>query len=203
MILPVLQIEQIIISLDILERKFRCGLARCHGNCCVYGDAGAPLEEQEADILEKIYPKLKKFLRPEGISAIEKQGTYVTDDDGEQVTPLIEGKECAYTIVENEIYLCGIEKAFLAKNIKFQKPVSCHLFPVRIKKYAEFSALNYEQWHLCLPAVHLGEKEDLPVYQFAKDALIRKFGKNWYQQLELAAHELDLKPYPSTKNKNK
>ena len=189
-----LQIGQTIISLDLLEKKFRCDLNRCHGNCCVYGDAGAPLEEKEVELLDEVYPKVKEFLRPEGIRAIEKQGTHVTDDDGEEVTPLIKGKECAYTIIENGIYLCGIEKAFLAKKIKFQKPVSCHLFPVRVKKYSDFSALNYEKWHICRHAVERGEKNNVPVYKFAKDALIRKFGKDWFQQLEVAAKELINKP---------
>jgi len=194
-----LQIEKTVISLDLLEKKFKCDLLRCHGNCCVYGDAGAPLENLETEILEEIFPILKKYLRSEGVQAIEKLGTHVIDDDGEEVTPLIKGKECAYTIIENGVYLCGIEKAFMEKKISFQKPISCHLFPVRVKKLDGLSGLNYERWNICRHAIELGEREDMPVYLFAKDALIRKFGKDWYHLLERAAEELDSLPKPVIK----
>lgn len=185
-----LQIDQTIISLDLLEKKFKCDLEKCHGKCCVYGDAGAPLEDSEATVLEKLFPRIKSFLRPEGIQSIEEQGTFVIDTDGEKVTPLIKKQECAYTVIENGIYLCGIEKAFLAKKIKFRKPVSCHLFPVRVKSYSGFSGVNYEQWHICRHAVKLGEETDMPVYKFTKEALKRKFGKTWYKKLKKAADHL-------------
>lgn len=185
-----LQLENTIISLDVLEKKFKCDLAKCKGNCCVYGDSGAPLEKDEIRILEEIYPKVKPFLREEGVKAIEEFGTSMVDSDGDDVTPLINNKECAYTIIEKGIYFCGIEAAYLKKKIKFQKPISCHLFPVRTKDYQEFTAVNYEKWEICKDAVKLGNEENVSVVDFLKQALIRKFGKKWYKQLIIAEKEL-------------
>jgi hypothetical protein len=185
----VLQIDNTIISLDVFEKKFKCDLAKCKGKCCVYGDSGAPLEKDEVKLLEEIYPEVKPFLRPEGIMAIEEQGTSMVDSDGDDVTPLINHKECAYTIIENGIYFCAIESAYLKKKIKFQKPISCHLFPVRIKDYPEFTAVNYEKWEICKDAVKLGHEEDVSIVDFLKQALIRRFGKKWYKKLIIASKE--------------
>ncbi len=186
-----LQIDNTIISLDIFEKKFKCDLAKCKGNCCVYGDSGAPLEKEEIKILEEIYPKVKPFLRPEGIKAIEEIGTSMVDSDGDDVTPLINKKECAYTVIENGIYFCGIEYAFLKKKTKFQKPISCHIFPIRTKDYQGFTAVNYEKWDICKDAVKLGNLENVEVVDFLKRPLIRKFGKKWYKELKIAAKELN------------
>ncbi len=184
-----LQIDNTIISLDVLEEKFACDLSKCKGNCCVYGDSGAPLSKEEADLLEEIYPRIKPYLRAEGIDAIETKGTSMVDSDGDTVTPLISDKECAYTIVENGIFFCGIEKAHANKKISFQKPLSCHLFPVRTKDYSDFSGVNYEKWEICNPALERGKKEDVPAYVFLKSALTRKFGKSWYKRLKFTAEE--------------
>jgi Protein of unknown function (DUF3109) len=182
-----LQIENTILSLDIIEKKFLCDLDKCKGACCVLGDSGAPLKNDEAQLLEVIFPSLKPYLRNEGIEAIEKQGAYVIDSDGDMVTPLVNNKECAYAIFEKGIAKCGIEKALLDNRIDFQKPVSCHLYPIRVTKYSSFEALNYHQWEICQPARKLGVKKELPVYTFLKQPLVREYGEDWYKQLELAA----------------
>ena len=185
-----LQIDNTIISRYIFEKKFKCDLAKCKGNCCVYGDSGAPLEKEEIKILEEIYPKVKPFLRPEGIKAIEEIGTSMVDSDEDDVTPLINKKECAYTVIENGIYFCGIEHAYLKKKIKFQKPISCHIFPIRTRDYQDFTAVNYEKWDICKDAVKLGNEENVELVDFLKRPLIRKFGKIWYKDLKIAAKEL-------------
>ncbi|MBN2762113.1 MAG: DUF3109 family protein, partial [Bacteroidales bacterium] len=165
---------------------FTCDLKRCKGACCVLGDSGAPLDEEEKAILARIYPDIKAFLRQEGIAAIEKQGTSVIDIEGECVTPLIGGKECAYTVFEDGIARCGIEKAFLAGAVTFRKPISCFLYPVRIKKYKNFHAVNYDIWSICEPARILGASLHVPVYEFAGPALRQYFGEAWYKKLQQA-----------------
>ncbi len=185
-----LQIDDTIISRDVFEQKFKCDLEKCKGNCCVYGDSGAPLEEEEAQILDKILPLVKPYLRPEGVLAIQEIGTSMLDKDGDLVTPLIKQKECAYTQVKNGIYFCAIEAAYSDKKIRFRKPISCHLFPVRIKKFKNFTAVNYEKWNICRDARVLGENDNLAVFNFLKESLVRKFGKSWFKKLSIAAKEL-------------
>lgn len=180
-----IELGRTIISEDILEKEFVCNLSACKGACCVEGDAGAPVDEAEAKILEDIFPKVKPFLRPEGVAAIEQQGTSVTDWDGELVTPLVKGKECAYVIFDEKgITKCGIEKAWEAGAVDFQKPVSCHLYPVRITVYKDFDAVNYHKWNVCSPACTLGKELEVPVYKFLKGALTRKYGEAWYGELD-------------------
>ena len=182
------QLGKTIVSEDIIEKDFICNLSACKGACCVDGDAGAPLEKEEADILEDIYPKVNPFLRKEGIEAIEKQGTFITTEDGELETPLINGADCAYVIFdENDIALCAIEEAYNQGEVTWKKPVSCHLYPVRVKDYSEFSAVNYHHWQICDDACTLGKELQVPVYKFVKEALIRKFGEDWYMELEKVA----------------
>jgi hypothetical protein len=185
-----LQIENSILSLDILEKKFACNLKKCKGACCVHGDSGAPLEDEEAELLRKIYPKLKPFLREKGIQAIEQQGTSVIDSDGDKVTPLVNGRECAYVIFDGIVAKCGIEKAFENKAVTFQKPVSCHLYPIRVTKYSSFDALNYHQWDICKHAITNGKEKDIPLYIYLAAPLIRKYGEEWYSQLKIASVEL-------------
>ena len=181
-----------IISQDIFEKDFVCNLSACKGACCVEGDAGAPLEKDEVGILAEIYPKVKPFLRKEGIDAIAKQGTAIKDWDGEMVTPLVNGKECAYVIFDEKgITKCGIEKAYEAGEVDFKKPVSCHLYPVRITAYSRFDALNYHKWEICSPACDLGKELQVPVYKFVKDALVRNYGEEWYAELEEIATSLN------------
>jgi hypothetical protein len=188
------QLGKTIISEDIFEKDFFCNLSACKGACCIQGDAGAPLEKKETEIIEELYPKIKPYLRKEGILAIEEQGTYTINEDGEFETPLINGEDCAYVVFdEKKIALCAIEEAYNRGDVSFKKPVSCHLYPVRIKDYSEFSAVNYHQWQVCDDACTLGKEMQIPVYQFVKQALIRKFGKKWYLELEEFA-ESHLKP---------
>lgn len=185
------QIGKTIISEDLLEKDFVCNLSACKGACCIDGDAGAPLEEDETAILDEIYPKVKPFLRPEGIEAIEAQGTWIIGEDGEFETPLINGADCAYVIFDKKgTALCGIEEAYNQGEISWKKPVSCHLYPVRVQEYSEFSAVNYHQWEICDDACSLGKELQVPVYKFVKAALIRKFGEDWYAELEKTAESL-------------
>jgi len=153
----------------------------------VEGVAGAPLEEEETKILKDIYPLIQPYLKGKNIRAIDEQGLYVKDNDGEWVTPLINGEECAYAIFEEGIAKCAIEKAYFENLISFRKPISCHLYPIRIKKIDKLEALNYHEWDVCKPAVELGKKEGVPVYRFLKDVLIRRYGEKWYRELEETA----------------
>lgn len=183
-----IQIGSTLVSEDLLEKQFTCNLNACKGECCVKGDAGAPVTGKEREILSDIFPVLKKYLRKEGIAAIEKDGVCTTNDAGEHETTLVEGKECAYVIFDEEgTAFCGIEKAYNERAVTFQKPISCHLYPVRIQDYSEFSAVNYHHWPICEAACTLGESLKMPVYRFVKEALIRRFGKDWYRELELVA----------------
>jgi len=185
------QLGKTIVSEDIIEKDFVCNLSACKGACCVDGDAGAPLDKEETKILEKIYPKVKSFLRQEGIDAIEKQGLFITTAEGEIETPLINGADCAYVIFdEHNTALCAIEEAYNQGAITWKKPVSCHLYPIRVKDYSEFSAVNYNHWHICDDACQLGKELQVPVYKFVKEALIRKFGEDWYLELEKVAEKM-------------
>lgn len=184
------QLNKTIISEEILEKEFVCNLSACKGACCVDGDAGAPLTQEETQILVDIYPKVKPFLRPEGIQAIEEQGAFVIGTDGEYETTLIEGKDCAYVIFDGQTALCGIEQAYNEGIVDWKKPVSCHLYPIRVKEYTDFAAVNYHKWHICSDACALGKELQVPVYKFVKEALIRKFGEQWYQELEKVAEEM-------------
>jgi len=185
-----IRIGNTIFSLDVLEKKFRCDLPKCLGNCCRYGDSGAPLSDDETRILEEIWPEVRSYIRPEGIEAIEKQGTSVTDRENDRVTPLINNEECAYTLLNGSVYMCGIEKAWSENKISFQKPLSCHLFPVRMKKFSGFTAVNYEEIAICSAARALGTGEDMYVYEFLKIPLIRALGEDIYNELCIAAREL-------------
>jgi hypothetical protein len=180
-----LQIGNTIISDDLAEKKFCCDLEKCKGACCIYGDSGAPLEDHEVDILMKIYPKITRYLRPEGIQTIEEDGTYVIDSDGDKVTPLIKGKECAYVYFDADIAKCAIEKAYNERVINFKKPVSCHLFPVRLTHYDDFTAVNYCPVDICKPAINKGERNNIKVDDFLEEPLTRRFGKSWFKELKL------------------
>lgn len=186
-----IQIDDKILSLDILKMHFLCDLEKCHGACCVHGQSGAPLTQGEVLILEDILEKITPYLKPEGIKSIQKQGVAVIDTDGDIVTPLIDGKECAYCIEKNGISLCAIERAWMDKKVDFRKPISCHLYPIRVKNYTTFIGLNYDQWDVCEPARKLGLKQNLPVYKCLKDAITRAYGEDFYLQIEEAAKLLE------------
>ena len=184
-----LQIENSLVSLDLIENHFVCSLSKCKGACCVLGDSGAPLEEEELDMLDEAYPHVKPYLKEESIKAIEEHGKWRVDSDGDKVTTLVDGKECAFVVFEKGIAACAIEKAFFDGKTPFRKPVSCHLYPVRLTKYSNYVAVNYHAWDICKPAVKSGSKLGVPLFVFLKEALVRKFGETWYLELELAARE--------------
>jgi hypothetical protein len=188
------QLGKTIVSEDILAKDFVCNLSACKGACCVDGDAGAPLSKEETAILESIYPQIKPFLRPEGIAAIEAQGSWTTGTEGELETPLIENRDCAYVIYDGPTALCGIEQAYNQGVVSWKKPVSCHLYPIRVKDFTEFAAVNYDKWDICSDACELGKELQVPVYKFVKEALIRRFGIDWYTELEQVAEEYQNTP---------
>lgn len=181
------QVGNTIVSDEILENEFVCNLSACKGQCCVDGDAGAPLDKEETAILDQIYDKVKPYLRQEGIASIENQGKWIIGEDGDYETPLVNGSECAYVIFDGKTALCAIEQAYNEGVVEYKKPISCHLYPIRIKEYSQFSAVNYHHWHICDNACSLGKELEVPVYKFLKGPLIRKFGEDWYKELEQVA----------------
>ena len=184
------QLGKTIISEQLLEKEFVCNLSACKGACCVEGEAGAPLTEEETQLLTDIYPKITDYLRPEGIAAIEEQGTHIKTDNGDLETPLVNDRECAYAVFrEDGTAACGIEDAANDGVVDFKKPISCHLYPVRVTDYSEFAAVNYHRWPICDDACSLGAELGVPVYKFVKEALIRKFGPDWYSGLEVIAQK--------------
>jgi hypothetical protein len=185
-----IQIDDTIISLDLIERFFHCNLTQCKGECCVEGDAGAPLEKEEFDILRKLLPVVWNDLAPEAQAVINKQGVGYIDSDNDIVTSIINGKNCVFTCYDTDgICKCAIEKAYYEGRTDFRKPVSCHLYPVRITKYKDYTAVNYHRWKVCRAAEILGEQKRIPVYRFLREPLIRKFGEEWYNALDACAEE--------------
>jgi hypothetical protein len=182
-----IQVEDKIISLDVFEKHFVCDLNACKGSCCVDGDAGAPLLENEVNILEDIYEQVKPYMMQKGIDVVDKEGVAVLDIEGEVTTPLVNNRECVFVIDENGISKCSIEKAHYEGKVKFKKPISCHLFPIRIQEFSDFDAVNYEEIKICAPACKCGSKLEVPVYAFLKEPLIRKYGEVWYKELLEAA----------------
>jgi len=185
-------IEDKLVSDDILEKHFICNLKACKGACCWEGDYGAPLEDAERATLDKIYEDIKPFLSPLGVKAIEEKGKYTYykgKGANEWGTTLLDGSACAYMTLDNGSAKCGIEAAYKAGVTDFKKPISCHLYPIRVSanKKTGFEALNYDQWNICSAACTLGEKEQVPVFEFLKEAIIRKYGEDFYEQMEGAA----------------
>jgi len=173
-----------VITDDIKDKNFVCNLDKCKGACCVEGDLGAPLTKEELPKMKEIYPKVKPYLSADGIKAIEEQGEYIEDWEGDYSTTTINEKECAYAIYDDKgILKCGIEQAYNDGKIDFMKPISCHLYPIRITQYDQYDALNYDRWEICNPACDFGDKLGIPLYKFLKDALIRKYGEGWYSEL--------------------
>jgi hypothetical protein len=185
-----IQIDDKIISQEIFDQQFVCDLNACKGACCVEGDSGAPLLKNEAQELEKFYPIIKKYLSSDGKKAIKKQGFSIIDADNDLTTPLVNNRECAYVYYNAGITKCAIEKAYLEDGISFKKPISCHLYPIRITEYKEFDAINYESNKICSPACKLGELLKVSVFRFLKEPLIRKYGKSFYTELEVVEKSL-------------
>ncbi|HAJ99148.1 MAG TPA: DUF3109 domain-containing protein [Bacteroidales bacterium] len=174
-----------LISEEIYTEQFACDLSVCKGACCIEGDAGAPLAADELPILQEIFPKLKPYLSEQNYDVLTNTGLWVPDAEGLPVTPLINAGDCAYVYYdEHDTAKCAIEKAWLEREIDFQKPVSCHLYPIRISKFPDYDALNYHCWHICRAAVKKGRKLKVRMFRFLKDALIRKYGQEWYDELD-------------------
>lgn len=190
-----IKVGEVLVSDDIKSVEFVCHLEKCKGACCVEGDLGAPLEKDELQIMKDIQSKVKPYLTDEGRAAIKEQGPYIFDDDGDYSTPTIAGRECAYAHYDKEgVLKCGIEQAYLDGKIGFRKPISCHLYPIRITKKREFEAVNYHKWSICSAACSYGKSLKVPLYKFLKDPLVRKYGQQWYDELVNA-----LESQPETK----
>lgn len=175
-------VKNSIVSDDIADCRFSCDLGCCRGGCCVEGDSGAPLLEEEVASLEAVLPEVLPLLTPEGRATIEAQGVAVRDADGDLGTPLIDGGACAFVAYGADgCALCAIEMAYRNHlfHLPFSKPVSCHLYPIRVEDYGEFTAVNYHQWDICRYAKNHGE----PLYVQLKEPLIRRFGSDWYEEL--------------------
>lgn len=190
-----LEIGNTIISLDIIEVKFACDIKACKGICCIEGDSGAPISKEEKEQIEAITPKIIHRLHPEAKKKIEQQGISFIDEEGDLVTSILNNSgACVFTIFDNNGNAkCAIEEAWENNEINFRKPISCHLYPIRITSYNSFDAINYHSWDICKNAIIRGEKLGIPVYVFAKEALMRKYGSEWYKQLVWAAENLVIK----------
>lgn len=189
-----LQIDNTIISLDVIEKKFICDLHKCHGICCVEGDSGAPLEDEELLQIEDALPFVWDDLSEQSKTLIDKQGVSYIDVEGDLVTSINNGKECVFTLFDEKgTCQCAFEKAWNEGKIPFRKPISCHLYPIRVKKYRDFVGVNYDQWDICAAAKIFGDRENVPVYVFLKEPLIRKFGEEWYKELCIAADHFSKK----------
>ena len=184
-----LVVQNSIVSEDIKYVNFCCDLLKCQGKCCVEGDAGATLEKEEVKILKKILPQIKPYLTEKGIKEIEINGVSDIDITGDLCTRLIDSKDCVFLSYDGEIAKCAIERAYEDGKVDFQKPISCHLYPIRVENYGEFIAVNYHVWDVCKSAVIKGEKQKLPLYKMLKTPLIRKFGEKWYEELILQIEE--------------
>ena len=179
-----IEIDKTLVSTELFEKKFVCDLAACKGACCIEGDTGAPVSVDEIEILERIYDDVLPYMAPAGIEAIEAQDKYVLGEDGEFETPLVNQKECAYVFFdENEVAKCAIEAAYIDGKVDFKKPVSCHLYPVRVTEYKRFDAVNFHEWDICEAACRCGDKLEVQLFRFLKDPLTRKFGKEWYEKM--------------------
>lgn len=189
--IPMIQIDDTIISTDCLSEKFCCDLEACKGECCIEGDAGAPLELDEVAAIEEALPEVWNMLSASAQAVIDKQGVAYTDEEGDLVTSIVNNKDCVFTCYDEKgCCFCALEKAFRAGKTNFYKPISCHLYPIRLKKFGDTVALNYNRWDVCKMAVVKGQQLDLPVYRFLKEPLIRRFGEDWYAELESAVEEL-------------
>lgn len=182
-------IENVLVSDDVVEAKFVCDLSKCKGGCCEDGDAGAPLEKEEKKILDDYFEVIKPYLTREGLQEIKRRGKYLYDREFGWVTPTIDGKICAYGFRDNQgIIKCAIEQAYYDGKLSWKKPISCHLFPIRISKSKEYTMVNYEpREDLCKAACTLGKKLKMPVYEFLKESLVRKFGEEFYKALHQVA----------------
>lgn len=183
-----LEVKDKVVSTQLFERKFVCDLNACKGACCVHGDSGAPITFEEIDLLEEDLDQIKPYMREEGIAAVEKTGVFYMDVENEPVTTLVNGHECAFVFFDEKgITKCAIEEAYNQGKTTFKKPISCHLYPIRVMDFHEKKALTYNEWDICAPACACGDKLDVPVYKFLKEPIIRAFGEPFYEALDEAA----------------
>ena len=182
--------DNTLVSLDVLEKEFCCDLDICRGCCCIEGDAGAPLTVEEEEKIQSILPALLPEMTKEAKAVVEAQGIAYNDPSNERVTSIVNNKDCIFARTDHNGWCyCLIEKAYNAGKIDFKKPISCHLYPIRLTKVGEYTGLEYHRWDICHCARIKGKKLHLPLYQFLKEPLIRRFGQAWYEELELTANE--------------
>lgn len=194
--LHILQVGNVLVSPDVFTQKFCCDLDKCKGQCCIEGDAGAPVTLEEIGELENALDTVWPDISASAQSVIDKHGVAYTDAEGDLVTSIVNGKDCVFTCYEGKTCLCALEKAFRNHKTKFVKPISCALYPIREKKFSEnLYGINYHQWSVCKDAVAKGKELNLPVYKFLKNPLIRRFGKEWYDELCRVADELKEQGY--------
>ena len=183
-------IQNTLVSLDVIEKEFCCDLDSCRGCCCIEGDAGAPLKKEEEDKINEILPVLLPEMTKEAKEVVEAQGIAYNDPSDERVTSIVNNKDCIFARTDNKGWCyCLIEKAYNAGKIDFKKPISCHLYPVRLTKVGDLTGLEYHRWDICHCARQLGKKQHIKIYQFLREPLIRRFGQAWYDELELTANE--------------
>ncbi|MDR2835381.1 MAG: DUF3109 family protein [Bacteroidales bacterium] len=183
-----IDIDNKIVHFDVFQEKFCCNLQKCKGKCCIEGDLGAPLTKKEITEIKKILPKIQEFLTPEAKKAIKENNFYCLDFQNEYSTSLCENSEmCVFAnIDENKIYYCILEAAYNKKIIDFKKPISCHLYPIRIKKYETIETVNYDEWDICEDALIKGKEKNINVLDFLKEPLIRKYGEKWFEKAKIA-----------------
>ena len=178
-------VDHILVSPELFDKKFVCDLGACKGECCVEGVSGAPLEKEEVAIMEEVLDKVKPFMTEKGIQSVHQNGVYVIDEDRELTTPLVDGGECAFVYRENGIVKCAFEKAYLKGETQFKKPISCHLYPIRVTFQKGIEKLEYHKWKICKPACKNGESLNVQVYKFLREPLERKYGPLWFNKLRI------------------
>lgn len=183
-------IQNTLVSLDVLEKEFCCDLDKCRGCCCIEGDAGAPISDKEVKQVEQILPLLLPDMTKQAREVVAKQGISYLDPSGERVTSIVNDKDCVFARTDHNGWCyCLIEKAYNDGRIPFKKPISCHLYPIRLTKVGNYTGVEYHRWDICHCARQLGKKLHTPLYQFLREPLIRRFGQEWYNELELTANE--------------
>lgn len=188
----IIEIDGKLVSSELFSKEFVCNLSACKGACCVEGDTGAPLDKKEIKPIEKYLDKIKPYMTKEGIKAVEKDGVSYLDDYDQPVTMLVKGKECAFVFRDEQgITKCAIEKAYREKQIPINKPVSCHLYPIRVQKGTTFESLNYDRWSICKDACTLGKELKVPVYKFLKEPIVRAYGAKFFEEMELVSAEME------------
>lgn len=179
-----------LLSEDILEQNFICNLDKCKGACCIEGSSGAPFGSGEVELLSSIITHIKPYMSEKGLELLNEKGYFEIDADGDEVTTCLPTGECVF-VTYNAIgqLQCAIQNAYQDGIVKFEKPISCHLYPIRTRKVGDYIALNYHQWDICSSACRLGDEMKLPVYKFLKTPLVRNFGAEWYEELEEIASQ--------------